>query len=182
MKVYFWTICILMLLTTGCSNTRLFSKTDNPPATHKTKGKSKKNKETAEAAEQQQRLAIVTYAEKFLGAKYEYGGRGPSRFDCSGFTSYVLRHFNIDIPPTSSTQSTKGKRITPKQADPGDLVFFGANGRVGHVALVTHNTGNALTVIHSTSSRGVRKDEIYGSEYWNSRLLWVVDTFDTYVH
>ncbi len=37
--------------------------------------------------------AIVAYASNFIGTPYAWGGNGPSTFDCSGFTSYVFRHF-----------------------------------------------------------------------------------------
>ena len=36
---------------------------------------------------------VVDYAKQYLGCPYVYGGNGPSSFDCSGYTSYVYRHF-----------------------------------------------------------------------------------------
>ena len=39
-------------------------------------------------------LALMVEAEKYIGYPYVYGGSKPSTgFDCSGFTSYVYRHF-----------------------------------------------------------------------------------------
>ena len=49
---------------------------------------------------------IVSYAKKYIGSKYKYGGSSPSGFDCSGFTSYVYKHFGYSLSRTSSAQSS----------------------------------------------------------------------------
>ena len=49
---------------------------------------------------------IVSYAKKYLGCKYVYGGTTPKGFDCSGFTSYVYKHFGYSLSRTSSGQSS----------------------------------------------------------------------------
>ncbi len=119
---------------------------------------------------------LVEQADKLIGVNYRYGGTSPGRgFDCSGFTSYVFDKSNIEIPRTSTDQSRAGKRKKFKDADVGDLVFFGTGNRVTHVGIVVAKSKNKLEVIHSTSSSGVRRDEIFGSKYWNSRTLWAVD-------
>jgi len=119
---------------------------------------------------------LVREADKVIGVKYRYGGTSPSRgFDCSGFTSYVYDKMNIAIPRTSTDQSRAGKRIRFKDAGVGDLVFFGTGSRVTHVGIVVARTSKRMEVVHSTSSSGVRRDEIFGSKYWSSRALWAVD-------
>ena len=40
--------------------------------------------------------SIVTYGKTFIGQPYKYGGTGPTRFDCSGFTSYLLKQFGFN--------------------------------------------------------------------------------------
>lgn len=118
-----------------------------------------------------QRASIVAYAKTFIGTKYRYGGRDQrSGFDCSGFTCHVMKKFGVPIPPTSSQQSGGGQKLNWKNAQPGDLIFFGA-GRVNHVGIVTSNNGYDLHVIHSTSSQGVRIDEIAHHSYWRPRIL-----------
>lgn len=122
---------------------------------------------------------LIEQADKLIGVSYRYGGTSPSRgFDCSGFTSYVFDKMDIDIPRTSTDQSRAGKRKNFKDADVGDLVFFGTGSRVTHVGIVVAKSKNRMEVIHSTSSSGVRIDEIFGSQYWNSRTLWAID-FDS---
>lgn len=123
----------------------------------------------------QLRSDIVTYSEQFQGVKYTAAGRSPQTgFDCSGFTCYVMKEYDIYLSPSSSAQSQQGKKIKPKDAQPGDLIIFGNKERIQHVGLVYSNDNNGLKVIHSTS-RGVVIDEIYSSKYWNSRLLYGID-------
>lgn len=119
---------------------------------------------------------IVFESEKLLGVKYRYAGDSPSRgFDCSGFTSYLFGKARINLPRTSTEQSRIGKRKKFDQAEVGDLVFFGTGSRVTHVAVVVARTRDSMQIVHSTSSNGVRYDEVFSSRYWNSRKLWAVD-------
>lgn len=44
------------------------------------------------------RKDIAQHSRKYKGIKYKYAGKSPKTgFDCSGFTSYVLKKFNIEI-------------------------------------------------------------------------------------
>jgi cell wall-associated NlpC family hydrolase len=83
----------------------------------------------------QQNLAfgkrVVGYAKKFIGTPYVYGGSSPGGFDCSGFTSYVYRHFGVALPRTSYSQIGAGTRVARGSLRPGDLVFFDGLGHVG---------------------------------------------------
>jgi peptidoglycan hydrolase CwlO-like protein len=70
--------------------------------------------------------SIVAYASNFLGTPYQWGGNGPSTFDCSGFTSYVYSHFGIGLPRVAADQQNVGTPVSRDQLQPGDLVFFGS--------------------------------------------------------
>jgi len=119
---------------------------------------------------------LINESKKLLGVKYRYAGDSPSRgFDCSGLTGYLYAKANIKLPRTSTEQSRIGKRKKFEQADVGDLVFFGTGSRVTHVGIVVERAGRSMTIVHSTSSKGVRYDEVYSSAYWSSRKLWAVD-------
>lgn len=115
---------------------------------------------------------IVAYAEKYKGTKYQSGGKSPrTGFDCSGFTSYVLDYFDIDISPSSQAQAKQGVARSVDKVKPGDLIFFRRpeEERIFHVALVVSNDKKSLKVIHSTS-RGVVIDDILNNKYWEPKI------------
>ncbi|MEM1121278.1 MAG: C40 family peptidase [Bacteroidota bacterium] len=120
------------------------------------------------------RMQLQKDAERLIGVKYKYGGTTPKGFDCSGFTGYVYNKSNIDITRSSQTQAKKGIRIKVKDAQKGDLVFFTGTGKnkISHVAMVISNDHKGLVVVHSTSSKGVRKDNVTRSSYWNPKILF----------
>ena len=124
-------------------------------------------------SEKKLRTDIAHFAKKHVGTDYKYGGKAPAGFDCSGFTSYVLRHFGIPVSGPSYSQEHFGKKIPKEKARPGDLVFFRKHrgGKVFHVALVYANEGGEIYLIHSTSSRGVVIDQLSRSSYWRSKVM-----------
>lgn len=74
---------------------------------------------------------VVAYAKQFIGTKYTYGGSSPSTgFDCSGFTSYVFKHFGVNLPRTSGGQASVGTAVSRSNLAAGDLVIYS-----GHVAI-----------------------------------------------
>jgi len=111
-----------------------------------------------------------------LGAKYRYGGKSPKEgFDCSGFTKYIYGKYGFNLPRTSQGQSVIGKKIKIKNSKPGDLIFFKNHGKINHVGIVIKNNGNSLIVIHSTTSKGVKKDDVLSSKYWKKRITFAKD-------
>ena len=123
------------------------------------------------------RSELVDFAKEHLGTNYQYAGRSPKGFDCSGFTHYVFGEFDVDLTPVSRAQENEGKVISVDDAKTGDLIFFrrSKNGDVFHVSLVVSNGSDGLVVIHSTSSRGVVIDNIDQNSYWNSKYATARD-------
>lgn len=115
---------------------------------------------------------VITYARKYLGTKYKESGKTPRQgFDCSGFTSYVMDHFDRELAASSRGQAVQGKAISVEEVQPGDLIFFRRSKKeaVFHVAMVVNRKRNKLEVIHSTS-RGVVIDDILASDYWKPKI------------
>lgn len=101
-----------------------------------------------------------------LGKRYVHGAKGPSTFDCSGFTSYVYKQFGYNLSPASRMQYTQGTPVDRKDLRKGDLVFFTSRSsgkNVGHVGIVVsadNETGN-FKFIHA-SIRGVKISDFEG--------------------
>ena len=102
--------------------------------------------------------SIASYALQFVGNPYVYGGTSLTNgTDCSGFTMSVFRHFGISLPRTSSSQSTVGRRISWRDAEAGDLIFYGSGGHVSHVALCI----GGGRVVHASNPRtGIKTSPI----------------------
>lgn len=131
------------------------------------------------SSEKGKRYKLVHVAKEYLGTPYRYGGDGPRRFDCSGFTKYCMREVGVELARTSRIQSRQGKRIPIRKARKGDLIFFGKRGNVQHVGIIVKNTGNSLLVIHASSSHGVMVQDIMASSYWRPRIMYASDIIGT---
>ncbi len=119
---------------------------------------------------------IVDYAKTFLGTRYRRGAKGPSAFDCSGFTSYVFRNFDLALGSSSRDQATQGEKVAITDARPGDLVFFSgsrAGKTVGHVGIVVSSdpASGSVKFIHAATSRGVRIDTYPDGGYYSRRFI-----------
>lgn len=117
------------------------------------------------------RQDIIQDAAGYIGSKYKYTGTSPSTgFDCSGFTSFIMGKYGIQLPHQSASQAVTGKSIPVNKVQPGDLVYFSRKGRIFHVAIVETNDDNGIVVIHSTTSRGVIRENITQSDYWRPKI------------
>lgn len=107
---------------------------------------------------------IMDEAFSHLGTRYRRGSKGPSAFDCSGFTSYVFGRMDINIGCSSRDQYAKNTPISREELQRGDLVFFSSprSGRgVGHVGIVVDvdRTKGTFSFIHASSKGGVTVSE-----------------------
>jgi cell wall-associated NlpC family hydrolase len=113
---------------------------------------------------------VVRVAYSKVGAAYRFGSAGPNRFDCSGFTSYVMKQMGVIVPRSSRAQYNGGRAVSRIGLQAGDLVFFqGTSGRggVGHVGV--YIGGNRM--IHaSTPSTGVIVSSL-SERYYVSRYI-----------
>ena len=155
-------VALLLLLLAGCSTTK---KSIKPPP------------DTKNLPERQFRQEVVHYALQFVGTSYKYAGTDPKTgFDCSGFTKYVLQQFDIRVSPASSAQSREGQPVVLSAVQPGDILVFGKNKKdIQHVALVVERSNKGIICVHSTTSRGVIRENISASAYWTPLILFARD-------
>ncbi|QUH20478.1 C40 family peptidase [Alkaliphilus sp. B6464] len=126
---------------------------------------------------------IESITEKYLGKKYVYGAGGPNSFDCSGFSSYILKTYYSEylnakginqLPRTASGQATIGTSVSRADLQKGDLVFFDTSGKIGdNITHVGIYIGNGQIIHASTSKRQIVKDSL-SDRYYSSRFMKAV--------
>ncbi len=118
---------------------------------------------------------LLSEARSHLGKRYRSGAKGPSAFDCSGFSSYVFRQFGYNLGASSGDQYTQGEKVEAKKLRKGDLVFFtgrtSKSNRVGHVGIVisVDNEKGTFKFIHASTSQGIKIDSNDG--YYSRRYI-----------
>ncbi len=153
-------VLFAILVMEACSTVK---KSNDPPA-------------STNAASMQLRKRIIDKAEKYVGTNYKYAGTSPGTgFDCSGFTSFVLKEFNVQVSSASAAQAKQGYKIPLDRAKPADLIFFGDSNRIQHVAMVVKRTKDGIICVHSTTSRGVIVENVSTSTYWKPKILFARD-------
>ena len=107
--------------------------------------------------------AVISEAYKHLGKPYVWGAKGPSSFDCSGFTSYVYRTaLGIEIGGTTYTQINSGIEVSYADLRPGDLVFPHS----GHVGIYI---GGGQMVHAPHTGDVVKVAPVY--KFWRARRI-----------
>ena len=119
---------------------------------------------------------MLGFAKTFLGTPYLSSGASPTGFDCSGFVSYVLGNFGLDVIHSSYGLAEYGRTVKLSEAKPGDLMFFkGSNSgssRIGHVAIIYEvNPTEGIKFIHASYSKGITIDRFNGSAYYVPRYV-----------
>ena len=110
----------------------------------------------------------VQIASEQAGKPYQYGSTGPSRFDCSGFTTYIFKtRLGRGIPRTSAEQAASLPQVAQSAKRPGDLLFFRTSGRVTHVGV--YAGGGSMWAAPTTGDR-VKLQSIYTSSYTVGRV------------
>jgi cell wall-associated NlpC family hydrolase len=124
---------------------------------------------------------VVDFAKTLMGVPYLYGSTDPAKgFDCSGFITYVFKHFNIIVPRSSIDFTNVGKEISAAQATEGDLILFTGTDStekfVGHMGIVVSNT-DTLKFIHSTSGKQYGVTITPLNNYYKGRYVKTVRIF-----
>ena len=128
------------------------------------------------------RDSVIAYAKKYMGTKYCYATEDPAKgFDCSGFVHYVFKHFDINLPRSSSGFKDIGKAKKPQDFMVGDvLVFYGYKdtNSIGHLGIITEANGMQSKFIHASSGSemAVTVSEL-GSDGYTKRFYKCIDPF-----
>lgn len=110
------------------------------------------------------RERVVLRAERLVGAPYKFGGADLNGFDCSGFVYYVFFNEGILLPRSTNELFKKGKTISIRRAEKGDILFFKIEKENLHVGIYT----GKRTFIHA-SSTGVKIDVL--NKFWKKRMI-----------
>lgn len=73
----------------------------------------------------------VSFAYAQLGKPYVYGATGPNSYDCSGLVQAAWAAAGVSIPRSSYEQWAALPHVPMSAIQPGDLIFFDAEGHVG---------------------------------------------------
>jgi cell wall-associated NlpC family hydrolase len=130
------------------------------------------------------RDSIIAYANSLLGTPYKWAGMNPKTgFDCSGFTCYVYKKAGKELIHFAKEQAKEGIEKSWKNAEKGDLIFFGKryeNGRlkVEHVGIFHSINDNGNPIILHSTNQGVICQEIKPNDYWSKKLLFCRNILD----
>ena len=125
---------------------------------------------------------VVAFAHTLQGVPYKYASIDPTiGFDCSGFITYVFRHFDIAVPRSSVDFTNEGREVKPAEAVPGDLILFTGTDStvpiVGHMGIVTNNNEGDISFIHSTSGKAYGVTITPLNQYYKTRFVKVIRVF-----
>jgi len=108
---------------------------------------------------------VVETALRYSGYRYVFGGTSPRNgFDCSGLIYYVFNRSGIDMPRDMQGQLASGKRVSLKDLQPGDLLFFANTYKRGlsHSGLYI---GDGKFIHAGNESTGVQISDVYSVYY-----------------
>ena len=113
---------------------------------------------------------IVEFAKQYIGYKYTAGGATPATgFDCSGFTSYVFKHFGITLSRSSKGQINNGVAVNSNDLQLGDLLIYKNESKtaIGHVGIYIGNR----SFIHSANKKEGVKITSTSASYYSQRYV-----------
>ena len=107
---------------------------------------------------------IRSFANRWLGTRYQWGGDAKSGIDCSAYLRQMFRDlFNLELPRTTKGQIHLGQdieinaRALSNGLLPGDMIFYVDRVGVPNHVVVYMGDGR---ITHSVSGRGVVVDPI----------------------
>jgi len=115
---------------------------------------------------------LIGFLENWYGTPYQYGGTTQAGIDCSAFAGTMISTvFGYSLPRSSKEQYLACTKISQKNMQYGDLVFFNTRGRISHVGVYLGNNKFA----HASTTNGViisDLDEEYYKRRWAGAGRW----------
>lgn len=107
----------------------------------------------------------IQYALGEVGKPYVWGATGPNSYDCSGLMLRAYQSAGVTLPRVAAQQYWAGTQLPVRQAQPGDLLFWGYDtsnpDTIHHVAMYLGN-GRMVEAANQTvplRQRAVNFDE-----------------------
>ncbi|MDA3899322.1 MAG: C40 family peptidase [Spirochaetes bacterium] len=120
------------------------------------------------------RMSIIMVANKCVGIGYLFNGTTPKGFDNTGFVLYVYYKNGIELPRTVLSMFRAGEYVDPKNAKPGDLLFFLEDpvdtSSINHVGLYL---GKDKFIHMPGEGSYVRIDRLVKDSKWSARFAGV---------
>ena len=117
---------------------------------------------------------LINSTIKYIGKPYVWGGDDITTlthsYDCSGFTRSIYGKMGITLPRTANGQKNVVKKIEPREAKMGDLIFFENT----YPTTGASHVGIYLTdgyMIHASSGKGHITVDSLMNTYWINHFL-----------
>lgn len=109
---------------------------------------------------------IMKVYKGWKGTPYKLGGNNKNGVDCSYFVMTLYKEaFSKPLPRTTKKQVKEGKKVSRRNLEVGDLIFFKTGWNVRHVAVYIGNN----QFVHASSSKGVTISSF--NKYWD-KVYW----------
>lgn len=121
---------------------------------------------------------VISTAREYLGTPYKYAGNSKAGIDCSGLTCKAYENIGIQLPRSAEEQIKVGRKVSMKDIQQGDLVFFKPSknaSSITHVGIIAKvsATRKDVTFIHASTSKGVIESQLF-STYWQPLIAGFV--------
>ena len=117
----------------------------------------------------QKQIELKRVAHTYLGVPYRYGGIDRSGMDCSGLVVRIFRDvYGTRLPHSTKELYKKGKPVSKRMLETGDLVFFREPGNVqpNHIGIFLEKG----KFIHASGSKGVIISKL-STRYYRKRFI-----------
>lgn len=116
--------------------------------------------DTAQPLPKSTTKAVVEFAIKQVGKKYEAGATGPDAYDASGLAKAAWRRGGVTLPHSVQRQYDQTQRVDITGLQPGDLVFL--YNTDDHVGIYT---GDGYFVHAKNPREGVVYEKLFVNKY-----------------